>query len=229
MTRLELYELSPRMVSLVADGTFATLIAHAVYISVAGKAVPVVSAVYLAYFVLKELTFRFGYFEPLAKEFDGTSANVEEAFARARSTPGLLLVLTRSDRRARELIAAARDGQILSRPLVAGIRGHEALPGPPIPKLPLVPYLPPRLKSLPRDWWNAPELGWKLALVAVLELVYNVWLVEPGHFDGSVIAWDFVRMVALVMFAQFYWYARVDHVLRRVERKAAQVRDAGSA
>jgi len=90
-----------------------------------------------------------------------------------------------------------------------------------VPRLPLFPYLPPRLRSLPRDWWNAPDLAWNLSLVASLELVFNVVLIDEGQFDGLLILRDLVATVGLVAFAQFYWYARVDMVLRKVEREQA--------
>jgi len=132
-----------------------------------------------------------------------------------------VLAQTVAYRTTSHVVTVAQAGRIVARPFAARVYGNGPILSEPVPRLRLFPYLPPRLRSLTRDWWNALDLAWKLSLVAALELVFNVVLIDAGQFDGVLILRDLLAMAGLVGFAQFYYYARVDMVLRKLEREQA--------
>jgi hypothetical protein len=183
----------------------------------AGRAVPVVWPIVLPYFLLEDIWSQPYCFQSLVQHFDPAERDPVGALKAARAADWVL-AQTVAYRTTSHVVTVAQAGRIVARPFAARVYGNGPILSEPIPRLPLVPYLPPRLRSLPRDWWNAPDLAWKLSLVASLELVFNVVLIDAGQFDGLLIVRDLVATVALVAFAQFYWYARVDMVLRKLER-----------
>ena len=205
------------------DAIFIGVPALLLCATAAGRSVPVVWPLALPYFLGLDLWGRAYHFASLVARFDPVD-RVPVAALNAARAEGWILAQTVSNRTWSHVVAVAQRGRIVARPSAARVYGNGPILSEPIPRLPLFPALPPRLRSLPRDWWNAPDLAWKLSLVASLELVFNVVLIDAGQFDGLLILRDLVATVGLVAFAQFYWYARVDMVLRKLEREAATSR-----
>jgi len=202
----------------LVDGALMTLVAAVPHQAAAGRA-SALAWVLAAYFMIFYLPERPGSFRGLVAAFDPTARTGDRA-VRAATEAGWLVVRTLQNRGG-FVIAAAQGGRIAARPFAAHVHIRVPEHVGPLARLPLFPYLPPRLRSLPRDWWNAPDLAWKLSLVAALELVFNVVLIDAGQFDGVLILRDLFAMAGLVGFAQFYYYARVDMVLRKLEREQA--------
>jgi hypothetical protein len=204
----------------LADAIFIGLPALLLHATAAGRAVPVVWPIALPYFLIADLWSQPYSLGPLVERFDPAEREPLVALNAARAA-GWGLAQTVASRTWSHIVTVSRGGRIVARPFAAHVTGNGPILPEAIPRLPLFPYLPPRLRSLPRDWWNAPDLAWKLSLVAALELVFNVVLIDAGQFDGVLILRDLLAMAGLVGFAQFYYYARVDMVLRKLEREQA--------